>query len=91
VFRRLVDGLIFAAGDAMGACAGVQWLSARELRVVAASGAFTAAPLAVREAAQFLPMPILGLDQLSDPDGALQVVHSCQVSEAEARIARASA
>ncbi len=63
-FRRLVDRVVFAAGDAMGALSGVTWLQQQGLNVVGASGAFTAAPLAVREAKPLLDVPVLTLETL---------------------------
>jgi len=67
-FKRLVDRVVFAAGDAMGALSGVSWLRQRELNVVAVSGAFTAAPLAVREAEPLLDLPVLTLEALQAGD-----------------------
>lgn len=67
VFRANVDAVIFAAGDAMGAAAGVSWLRARKLPVVAASGLMTASPLAAREAAAATGMTILSREDLASP------------------------
>src|SRR3954471_2508556 len=64
-FRATVDGLIFASGEAMGACGGVAWLQRNNLPVIAASGLMTAAPLAAREAAEVLPVPVLTSDDLA--------------------------
>ncbi|MDJ0739682.1 MAG: molybdopterin-guanine dinucleotide biosynthesis protein MobB [Gammaproteobacteria bacterium] len=69
-FSYYYDRLVFAAGDAMGAVAGVQWLQARGLDVAAVSGALTAAPLAVREAATALGLPVLTKNQLGDAASA---------------------
>lgn len=63
-FSRLVDRVVFAAGDAMGALSGVSWLHQQGLNVVGVSGAFTAAPLAVREAEPLLDVPVLTLETL---------------------------
>ncbi|HEY5761581.1 MAG TPA: DUF1611 domain-containing protein [Rhodocyclaceae bacterium] len=65
VFRSQVDAVIFAAGDAMGAAAGVSWLRARNLPVVAASGLMTASPLAAREAADAAGIAILTREDLA--------------------------
>jgi hypothetical protein len=73
VFRRHVNGIFFAAGDAMGAATGVNWLVDHDLPVTAVSGRLTAAPLAVREAQGAIGLPVLGLDALSDP-GILDVI-----------------
>ena len=67
VFRQTVSGIIFAAGDAMGAATGVNWLYDHDLPVVAISGKLTASPLAIRETRGATGLPVMGLDQLSDP------------------------
>lgn len=66
-FRRLVTGLVFAAADAMGAAAGIEWLEQRGLPVLAVSGALTASPLGVEEASRATHLPVLGLAELADP------------------------
>lgn len=66
-FRRAVSGILFAAPDALGAAAGVEWLEQRGLPVVAVAGALTASPLAAREAAEATQLPVLGLAELADP------------------------
>jgi hypothetical protein len=72
VFKRAVDAVVFAAGDAMGSVGGVAWLRERRLPVVAAGGLLTASPLATREAARALGVPVLTLEDLASPD----VVHA---------------
>lgn len=67
VFRQSANGIIFAAGDAMGAATGVNWLYDHDLPVVAVSGRLTAAPLVVREAQGATGLPVMGLEELSDP------------------------
>ena len=57
--RDMVDGVAFAAGEALGAKAGVAALLERGHRVVAVSGLLTASPLAMREAAQAVPVPVV--------------------------------
>ena len=69
-FRDLVDATLFSSGDAMGACSGSDWLSAAGLAPLALTGAMTRSPLAAREAADASGLPVLGLDDLSDPDTA---------------------
>lgn len=49
-FAGAVDGIVFAASDALGALAGVAHLRALNHPVVAVSGLLTASPLATREA-----------------------------------------
>ncbi|MGQ0574044.1 MAG: DUF1611 domain-containing protein [Pseudonocardia sp.] len=67
IFAATVDAVVFAAADSSGAVAGVHHLRSRGLDVVAVSGRITRSPLAVREAEQVLGLPVLDLDQLSDP------------------------
>ncbi len=69
-FRALLDGAIFSSGDAMGACAGADWLSREGLRPLALAGAMTRSPLAAQEAAQASGLPVLDLDQLGHADTA---------------------
>lgn len=66
-FAAAVDAVVFAAGDAMGSAAGVQWLRGLGLPVAAASGLLTASPLAMREAAAATGLAVLDLDALRDP------------------------
>jgi hypothetical protein len=66
-FKRLVDHVIFAAGDAMGAAAGSSWLGDRGLSVAAISGSLTASPLAIRETERATDIRVLDIQQLSDP------------------------
>ena len=63
-FAGQVDGIVFAAGDALGAVAGVEWLRRRRLPVLAVSGLLTASPLASREAAA-TGLPVLSQQQLA--------------------------
>ncbi|MBA3955340.1 MAG: hypothetical protein H0X58_01575, partial [Acidimicrobiia bacterium] len=76
-FAGAVDGIVFAASDALGAVAGVARLRALNHPVVAVSGLLTASPLATREARSALeglvvvdPVeishPILGLSPAAD-------------------------
>lgn len=66
-FHSLVDAVVFAAPDAMGAAAGVAHLQGLGHDVVAVSGLLTRSPLATREAAGATGLPVLNLEQLSDP------------------------
>ena len=58
-FRDSVDAIAFAAGEALGAKAGIEMLQAAKHRVVAVSGLITASPLASREAAQAVSVPVV--------------------------------
>lgn len=68
LFRARVDAVLFAAGDAMGAVAGVQMLRELGLPVRASTGCLTASPLAMREAAAGHGLPVLNLAALSASD-----------------------
>jgi MinD-like ATPase involved in chromosome partitioning or flagellar assembly len=85
-FARVVDGIVFAAGDAMGSAAGIQWLQGRGLPVVAASGLLTASPLAIREARAAHGLPVLDLDDLSSP-GIAEVLQVRDAAEAGQAVA----
>ncbi|MDX1606737.1 MAG: hypothetical protein R3202_11130, partial [Candidatus Competibacterales bacterium] len=65
VFARNVDVILFAAGDALGALAGVRHLKELDLPVIAVSGLLTASPLAIREAAAALGMPVIGAEEMN--------------------------
>jgi hypothetical protein len=66
IFRSTVDVVLFAAGEAMGAAAGVAHLRSRGVPVAAVSGRLTRSPLAVRETQEALGLPVLDLAQLRD-------------------------
>jgi hypothetical protein len=63
---QMADAIVFAAGEALGAAHGVDWLRSRGLPVIAISGLVSASPLSAREAAQVTGLPILTTQQLSD-------------------------
>lgn len=65
-FAKAVDGVIFAAGDAMGAAAGAAWLHSKGLPVHALSGLLTASPLAIAEAASATGLPVFDKRMLRD-------------------------
>ena len=73
-FGQLVDAVVYAAESAMSASAGVTWLEARGVNVVAVSGLLTASPLATREAAAALTLPVLRLDTLCEGGFARDLV-----------------
>ena len=68
VFARAVDGVIFAANDAMGAKCGIEWLGRYGMPVLGVSGTLTASPLARHEAELVTGLPVFGLEDLSNPD-----------------------
>jgi len=66
-FRSRIDGVIFAAADALGAVGGLERLRQLDLPVLAVSGRFTKSPLAVREAAGCCDAAVYSLEHLADP------------------------
>ena len=67
VFQDLVDGIFFAAGEAMGAALGVNRLMALGLPLVGVSGKLTASELLIREAQHAFEVPVYRKEQLADP------------------------
>lgn len=65
-FKARLDGVVFAAGDAMGATAGVAWLQKHGLPVIAVSGLVSVSPLASRETETATGLPVLGIAALAD-------------------------
>jgi dethiobiotin synthetase len=63
---QIADAVVFAAGEALGAAHGVDWLRSRGLPVIAISGLVSASPLSAREAATVTGLPILTIQQLTD-------------------------
>lgn len=66
-FAGWIDGIIFAANDALGAQAGVSWLTARQLPVFAITGVLTSSPLAMREAEDICGLPVYNTGALARP------------------------
>jgi hypothetical protein len=73
--RRTFDGVVFCAGDALGADAGIRWLRDRGHRPLGIGGLLTAAPLSVRETSCLVPdVPVLDLASLSDSAVAARLI-----------------
>lgn len=70
------DGFVFAAGDAMGAAFGCQWLRSHGITPLAVSGLVSASPLASREAEQAIGIGTATLSDLRDPVAAARIVFS---------------
>ena len=75
-FVRVVDGFLFASGDALAATAGVSWMCTRGLFVLGAGGLLTRSPLSLQEAQANLRMPVLTRSELSDPGVASRLIAS---------------
>jgi hypothetical protein len=73
-FRGYVDGVFFAAGGAMGAAAGIAELRSAGVPMLGISGKLTASELSIREARQFLDVPVYAKAQLGDPELAPRLV-----------------
>lgn len=67
LIKSRASGVVFTAGDAMGASAGYQWLTDHKLQVLAISGLLSTSPLALRELSTLVPVPGLTSEQLSTP------------------------
>ncbi len=67
LFATLVDDVVFAAGDALGAVAGREVLGGNGCRLLGVSGVLTASPLAHREADRALDVPVVDTYDLCDP------------------------
>lgn len=67
-FLANIDGVLFAASDAMGGAAGVEWLRQRQVPVIGISGLMTLSPLAIREIHTETGLPVLTLAQLENAE-----------------------
>lgn len=76
LFAHLVDKVVFAAGEALGAMGGHARLTQKGLAPVAVSGRLTASPLATTEAVAALDVPVLGVDELASPEIADLLIRS---------------
>jgi hypothetical protein len=78
------DQVLFAAGDAMGAAFGVEWLARRGITAAAVSGLVSASPLAAREAQQATGTPIATLGELRDPVAAAKLAFGTRAQQVAA-------
>ena len=72
VLHTLVDSVLFAAADALGASAGVALLRSAGHSPAAVSGMLTVSPLAASEAAAELDVPVLGTYELARAETAMR-------------------
>ena len=84
LLRSLIGGVLFAAGDAMGASAGAASLQAQGHNVLALSGLLTRSPLAVREAELATGMQCLSSRALRERDTAVALIPQLDMSRREA-------
>lgn len=67
LFEQIVNTVVFAAGEALGALAGQNLLTMKGLAPTVVSGRLTASPMAKAEAELALEVPVLGVDELASP------------------------
>lgn len=72
--RSVVDRIVFAAGDALGAVGGVTALADLDRAPAAVSGVLTSSPLATAEARRALDVPVIGSFDLAVPEVARGLV-----------------
>ena len=80
-----MHGIVFAAGDAMGAIAGESWLRAQRLPLIALSGLLTASPLSIREALKSTAFPVFSRLELARPKNALALLALARKQRARPR------
>lgn len=90
VFAQLVGGVVLAARDAMGASAGVNWLSAQSTPVLALSGLLSAAPLQCAEASLVTGLPVYNREVLAMASTAMGLIGRTQ-RKIEIQVQRGSA
>lgn len=84
-----LDGILFAAPDALGSVGGVHALDGYGLRPFAVSGMVTRSPLAVREAFAETGVPHMTQEQLCDPVSISERVRPLLRSQPVVRLAAA--
>ncbi len=70
VFQSIIDGVVFAASDAISAVSGAGLIAESGLPVIGVSGVVTRSPLACREFEAAAKVPLLTKRQLTDPEVA---------------------
>jgi hypothetical protein len=64
--RSLIDGMLYASVDALGAAHGAALLAARRQRLLGLTGVLAAAPLLAREAQMATQLPVFDRSELAD-------------------------
>lgn len=67
-FLDTIDGVVFSAGDSMGALYGVQYLEQLAIKPLLLGGLFTMSPLLVREVSEHTDIPVYNLQMLEQPE-----------------------
>jgi hypothetical protein len=70
VSRQWFNGVFFASADAMGAAAGIDWLTRQGHRILGITGTITSSPLQRSEAEQMTGQRVIPTFQLADPTTA---------------------
>ena len=78
VFIRSVGGIVLAAQDAMGASAGVSYISDCGTPVLALAGVLTASPLQADEASAATGLPLYDREGLATPENAIKLIGLAQ-------------
>ena len=86
-FAKRVGGIVLAAGDSMGALAGVSWLQQRRTPVLALSGVLTAAPLQVAETFAATGLPCYNRPELATASNAMDLLGQAQRHIATTKVA----
>lgn len=85
LFSELVDQVMLAAGDPLGAASGVDWLRLHGLKVIGVSGAMTCGPLSMRESANLIDVPIVDQETLRKGEWQLNAILNRTAGQAEQR------
>lgn len=85
-FPAHVDGVFFAANDALGAASGAAWVTGHKLPFVGLTGVLTASPLAVLEARAATGQDVWDLGRLQDPAAAGQLHRAVLRSRGRSRL-----
>lgn len=80
--RPLFSGVLFAAGDAMGAADGAARVRGSGHRLLGVSGMLSRSPLAIREATEACGAPVYSREELEDPAVAAAIAFRDAVDRA---------
>ena len=84
VFREVVGGILFTAGDAMGAVAGDTWLKNMNLPLLGLGGVLTASPLQSAEASKATGLPVHTRQDLAQAKTAMEILTVAEQQHPEA-------